>query len=374
MASTSAGGASRSRTPAPEQYEPKNILITGAAGFIASHVANRLVRNHPSYRVLALDKLDYCASLNNLAPALASPNFRFVRGDIASADLVLHLLLGERIDTVMHFAAQTHVDNSFGNSLEFTKNNIIGTHVLLEACRRAGPGAVRRFVHVSTDEVYGETDKDAAVGNHEASQLLPTNPYSATKAASEMLVMAYARSYGLPAITTRGNNVYGPQQFPEKLVPKFILLAMRGGPLPVHGDGSHVRSYLYCEDVAEAFDVVLHRGEVGSVYNIGTTKERRVVDVLRHICGMFGLNPAEAIRTVSDRPFNDHRYFIDDQKLKALGWSERTQWEEGIKKTADWYIKHGKDWWGDLSGALLPHPSMLTPQQNLDSASMANFF
>ncbi|KAM0892141.1 hypothetical protein ACQ4PT_025919 [Festuca glaucescens] len=365
--------ASTSAAPAPEKYVPKNILITVAAGFIASHVANRLVRDHPSYRVLALDKLDYCASLNNLSPALASPNIRFVRGDVASADLVLHLLLGERIDTVMHFAAQTHVDNSFGNSLEFTKNNVIGTHVLLEACRRAGPGAVRRFVHVSTDEVYGETDKDAAVGNHEASQLLPTNPYSATKAAAEMLVMAYARSYGLPAITTRGNNVYGPQQFPEKLVPKFILLAMRGGPLPVHGDGSHARSYLYCEDVAEAFDVVLHRGEIGSVYNIGTTRERRVIDVARHICGMFGLNPGEAIRTVSDRPFNDHIYFIDDQKLKALGWSERTPWEVGIKMTVDWYIKHGNDWWGDVSSALLPHPRMLTPQQSFDSASMTNF-
>ncbi|KAM0903441.1 hypothetical protein ACQ4PT_018660 [Festuca glaucescens] len=285
--------ASTSATPAPEKYMPKNILITGAAGFIASHVANRLVRDHPSY----------------LRPAI--------------------LPMG------------------------------------LSACRRAGPGAVRRFVHVSTDEVYGETDKDAPVGKHEASQLLPTNPYSATKAAAEMLVMAYARSYGLPAITTRGNNVYGPQQIPVKLVPKFILLAMR--------DGSHARSYLYCEDVAEASDVVLHRGEIGSVYNIGTTRERRVIDVARHICGMFGLNPVEAIRAVSDRPFNDHRYFIDDQKLKALGWSERTPWEVGIKKTADWYIKHGNDWWGDVSGALLPHPRMLTPQQSFDSASMTNF-
>jgi UDP-glucose 4,6-dehydratase len=184
--------------------------------------------------------------------------------------------------------------------------------------------------------------------------------------------MAYARSYGLPAITTRGNNVYGPHQFPEKLVPKFILLAMRGRPLPVHGDGSHARSYLYCEDVAKAFDVVLHRGEIGSVYNIGTTKERRVIDVARHVCGLFNLDPEEAIRTVSDRPFNDHRYFIDDQKLKALGWSERTPWEEGIKKTADWYMKHGNDWWGDVSSALLPHPRMLTTQQNFDS-SMTNF-
>ncbi|KAM0027631.1 putative NAD-dependent epimerase/dehydratase, NAD(P)-binding domain-containing protein [Helianthus debilis subsp. tardiflorus] len=192
-------------------YEPKNILITGAAGFIAFHVANRL----------------------------SSPNLKFVKGDIRSADLVNYLLIIESIDTIMHFAAQTHVDKLLDNSFEFTKNNIYGTHVLLEACKVTGQ--IRRFIHVTL-------------------QLLPTNPYSATKAGAEMLVMDYGRSYGLPVITTRGNNVYGPNQFPEKLIPKFILLAMRGQPLPIHGDGSNVRSYLYCEDVAEAFEVILHKG------------------------------------------------------------------------------------------------------------------
>ncbi|URE43806.1 Rhamnose biosynthetic enzyme [Musa troglodytarum] len=337
-------------------YTPKNILITGAAGFIASHVANRLVRNYPDYKVVVLDKLDYCSNLKNLHPSLCSPNFKFVKGDIASADLVHFLLLTESIDTIMHFAAQTHVDNSFGNSFEFTKNNIYGTHVLLEACKVTGQ--VRRFIHVSTDEVYGETDEDAVVGNHEASQLLPTNPYSATKAGAEMLVMAYGRSYGLPVITTRGNNVYGPNQFPEKLIPKFILLAMRGLQLPIHGDGSNVRSYLYCEDVAEAFEVVLHRGEVGHVYNIGTKKERRVIDVAKDICGLFNLDPDSVIKFVDNRPFNDQRYFLDDQKLKNLGWSERTTWEEGLRKTMEWYTSN-PGWWGDVSGALVPHPRML---------------
>ncbi|RWW19967.1 hypothetical protein GW17_00015945 [Ensete ventricosum] len=337
-------------------YTPKNILITGAAGFIASHVANRLVRNYPDYKVVVLDKLDYCSNLKNLHPSLCSPNFKFVKGDIASADLVHFLLLTESIDTIMHFAAQTHVDNSFGNSFEFTKNNIYGTHVLLEACKVTGQ--VRRFIHVSTDEVYGETDEDAVVGNHEASQLLPTNPYSATKAGAEMLVMAYGRSYGLPVITTRGNNVYGPNQFPEKLIPKFILLAMRGLQLPIHGDGSNVRSYLYCEDVAEAFEVVLHRGEVGHVYNIGTKKERRVIDVAKDICGLFNLDPDSVIRLVDNRPFNDQRYFLDDQKLQNLGWSERTTWEEGLRKTMEWYTSN-PGWWGDVSGALVPHPRML---------------
>ncbi|XP_078177583.1 trifunctional UDP-glucose 4,6-dehydratase/UDP-4-keto-6-deoxy-D-glucose 3,5-epimerase/UDP-4-keto-L-rhamnose-reductase RHM1 [Carex rostrata] len=337
-------------------YTPKNILITGAAGFIASHVANRLVRNYPEYKIVVLDKLDYCSNLKNLLPCRSSGNFKFVKGDIASADLVNFLLITENIDTIMHFAAQTHVDNSFGNSFEFTKNNIYGTHVLLEACKVTGQ--IRRFIHVSTDEVYGETEEDAVVGNHEASQLLPTNPYSATKAGAEMLVMAYGRSYGLPVITTRGNNVYGPNQFPEKLIPKFILLAMKGQPLPIHGDGSNVRSYLYCEDVAEAFEVVLHKGEVGHVYNVGTKRERRVIDVARDICKLFNLDADSVIKFVENRPFNDQRYFLDDQKLKDLGWSERTIWEEGLKKTMDWYTSN-PDWWGDVSGALIPHPRML---------------
>uniref|UniRef100_A0A1J3FQS4 UDP-glucose 4,6-dehydratase n=2 Tax=Noccaea caerulescens TaxID=107243 RepID=A0A1J3FQS4_NOCCA len=337
-------------------YTPKNILITGAAGFIASHVANRLIRSYPDYKIVVLDKLDYCSNLKNLNPSKQSPNFKFVKGDIASADLVNYLLITEGIDTIMHFAAQTHVDNSFGNSFEFTKNNIYGTHVLLEACKVTGQ--IRRFIHVSTDEVYGETDEDAVVGNHEASQLLPTNPYSATKAGAEMLVMAYGRSYGLPVITTRGNNVYGPNQFPEKLIPKFILLAMRGKVLPIHGDGSNVRSYLYCEDVAEAFEVILHKGEVGHVYNIGTKKERRVNDVAQDICKLFNKDPEANIKFVENRPFNDQRYFLDDEKLKILGWSERTTWEDGLKKTMEWYTQN-PDWWGDVSGALLPHPRML---------------
>ncbi|GMH19101.1 hypothetical protein Nepgr_020942 [Nepenthes gracilis] len=337
-------------------FTPKNILITGAAGFIASHVANRLIRNHPDYKIVVLDKLDYCSNLKNLLPSQSSLNLKFVKGDIGSADLVNYLLITESIDTIIHFAAQTHVDNSFGNSFEFTKNNIYGTHVLLEACKVTSQ--IRRFIHVSTDEVYGETEEDAIVGNHEASQLLPMNPYSATKAGAEILVMAYGRSYGLPVITTRGNNVYGPIQFPKKLIPKFILLAMRGRPLPIHGDGSNVRSYLYCEDVAEAFEVILHKGEVGHVYNIGTKKERRVIDVARDICKLFSVDPEKSIKFVENRPFNDQRYFLDDQKLKNLGWSERTTWEEGLKKTMDWYMGN-PDWWGDVAGALLPHPRML---------------
>lgn len=339
------------------KYKPKNILITGAAGFIASHVANRLIRNYPEYRIIVLDKLAYCSNLKNLDPSRSFPNFKFVEGDVCSADLVKYILDTEDIDTIMHFAAQTHVDNSFGNSFEFIKNNVYGTCVLLEACKVFGK--IKRFVHVSTDEVYGETDENATVGNHEASQLLPTNPYSASKAGAEMLVMAYGRSYGLPVIITRGNNVYGSHQFPEKLVPKFILLAMKGKPLPIHGDGSNVRSYIYCEDVAEAFEIVLHRGEVGHVYNVGTDEEKRVLDVATDICRLFSLDPSEKIKFVENRPFNDQRYFLDTQKLKKLGWSERTKWENGLRKTMEWYVRNF-DWWVDVSAALLPHPRMLS--------------
>ncbi|XP_052207377.1 trifunctional UDP-glucose 4,6-dehydratase/UDP-4-keto-6-deoxy-D-glucose 3,5-epimerase/UDP-4-keto-L-rhamnose-reductase RHM2-like [Diospyros lotus] len=344
-------------------YEPKNILITGAAGFIASHVTNRLIKNYPNYKIVALDKIDYCSSLKNLSPSYQFSNFKFVKGDVCSYDLVNYIVVAEDIDTIMHFAAQTHVDNSFGNSFEFTNNNIYGTHVLLEACKVTKQ--IRRFIHVSTDEVYGETDLETDIGNPEASQLLPTNPYSATKAGAEMLVMAYRRSYGLPTITTRGNNVYGPNQFPEKLIPKFILLAMKGERLPIHGDGSNVRSYLYSEDVAEAFDVVLHKGVIGHVYNVGTKKEKRVLDVAKDVCGLFGLNSEEYIEFVQDRPFNDKRYFLDDQKLKRLGWEERTPWEAGLKMTMEWYTKNS-DWWGDVSAALHPHPrvSMIGPSND----------
>lgn len=344
-------------------YLPKNILITGAAGFIASHVTNRLIKKYPDYKIIALDKLDYCSNLKNLQPCYSFPNFKFVKADIASTDLINYLLVVEKIDTIMHFAAQTHVDNSFGNSIAFTNNNIYGTHVLLEACKVTNQ--IRRFIHVSTDEVYGETDLETDIGNPEASQLLPTNPYSATKAGAEMLVMAYHRSYGLPTITTRGNNVYGPNQFPEKLIPKFILLAMEGKDLPIHGDGSNVRSYLYSDDVAEAFDVVLHKGSIGHVYNIGTKKERSVSDVASDICKLFDLNPKDVIKFVHDRPFNDKRYFLDDQKLKRLGWEERTPWVEGLKKTMEWYTKNS-DWWGDVAAALHPHPlfSLMVPPNN----------
>lgn len=342
-------------------YTPRNILLTGGAGFIGSHVAETLTSKYPFYKVVVLDKMDYCASTQNLSKCLQLPNFKLVHGDIQSMDLLTYLLSSEQIDTVVHFAAQTHVDNSFGNSVEFTMNNTLGTHVLLEASRQAG--TIKRFVNVSTDEVYGDTSVDAAVGLAEASPLEPTNPYSAAKAGAEMLCKAYMTSYSMPIIITRGNNVYGPRQYPEKLVPKFIILATRGLGLPVHGDGSSVRSYLYIDDVVDAFDRIIHYGRIGETYNIGTDSERTVANVANDILCLVESNESK-IDYVKDRAFNDRRYYIGSKKLcEELGWSQRVKWEDGLAATAKWYMRllHQNEldsYWpdGDIGKALQAHP------------------
>ena len=338
------------------KFKPKTILISGAAGFIGSHVSTLLCEKYPEYTIVCLDKLDYCSALRNLDRIKYLSNFRFVKGDILTIDLLTHVLSTYNIDTVIHFAAQTHVDNSFGNSLTFTMNNTYGTHVLLEACRKWGH--IKRFVNVSTDEVYGETSIGKLHGLIESSHLDPTNPYSAAKAGAEMLCKAYITSYGMPIIVTRGNNVYGPHQFPEKMIPKFTILASRGDKLPLHGTGGAMRSYLYVQDVAEAFDCILHKGAVGETYNIGTSEERSVMHVAEDICKYFGLSPEEKIEYVKDRPFNDMRYYIGSDKLEELGWRQRTTWEEGLKLTIDWYCNiycktGGTQYWcGDVETAL----------------------
>ena len=236
-------------------------------GFIASHVAILLCKKYPHYKVVVFDKLDYCACLENLCEIRDLPNFKFVKGDIASTDLVNFVFKEEEIDTVMHFAAQTHVDNSFGNSFSFTQANIFGTHVLLESAK--GCETIKRFVHVSTDEVYGEGEDFDAKPMDEEHILEPTNPYAATKAGAEFLVKSYHRSFKLPCLITRGNNVYGPHQFPEKLIPKFINQHLRDRPVTLHRDGTNTRNFLFVEDVAHAFDIILHKGDVAKIYNIG---------------------------------------------------------------------------------------------------------
>lgn len=337
-----------------DTYGPKNILLTGGAGFIGSHVVIRLVKNYPQYNIFNFDMNSYCSCHENVTAEIGdATNYTFIKGDLTSADLVNYVMEVNDIDTIMHFAAQTHVDNSFGNSFQFTHHNIMGTHVLLESAKNHG---IKRFIHVSTDEVYGEGE----AGEEEMMEehvLEPTNPYAATKAGAEFLVKAYHRSFKLPTIITRGNNVYGPHQFPEKLVPKFTNQLLRSRPVTLHGDGSNTRNFLYVEDVAEAFDVLLHKGTVGEIYNIGGTNELPNIDVAKAIIGALGMSDREGslISFVEDRHFNDLRYTIDSSKLQALGWEERTSWEEGLRKTVEWYKLHtGR--FGNIESALVAHP------------------
>lgn len=325
-------------------YEPHNVLITGAAGFIGSHVIHALLREFPSCRITALDKLDVCSSLKNIPPTI----HRFVAQDLCDGpDELLDLLKQESIDTVMHFAAHTHVDNSFGNSLEFTINNTFGTHVLLEACRAYN--GIKRFINVSTDEVYGE----ALEKTNEDSVLDPTNPYAAAKAGAELIARAYHSSFGIPIITTRGNNVYGPGQYPEKVIPKFLMRALQRRPLEVHGNGSAVRSFVFVDDVADAYITILKKGRVGDIYNIGSQHEMSVLELAKSISKTYGV----PIKYVRDRAFNDRRYFICDSKLAALGWTPTTPWADGMAMTMEWYASNATDHWGkDVEAALSAHP------------------
>jgi len=338
----------------PGDFEPKNVLLTGGAGFIGSHVVILLVKKYPNIKIVNFDKLDYCACLSNLDEIASLPNYKFVKGNICSSDLVNYVLKTENIDTIMHFAAQTHVDNSFGNSFQFTQNNIMGTHVLLESAKVNG---IKRFIHVSTDEVYGEQHHDQDAMNEEQ-VLEPTNPYAATKAGAEFLAKSYHRSFGMPVIITRGNNVYGPHQFPEKLIPKFINLIKRKKPVTLHGTGQNMRNFLFVEDVARAFEIVLFKGEPGRIYNIGGTNERKNIDVAKDLLALAGYSDGKEqsmMAFVEDRAFNDLRYHINSNKLKELGWREEVPWEQGLKMTYDWYLKHS-DRFGNIDAALVAHP------------------
>ena len=338
----------------PVHFTPHNILVTGGAGFIASHVIIRLVKAYPQYNLVNLDRISYCSCHANVSSVIGdATNYKFVKGDIRSSDLVSYVLRTEQIDTILHFAAQTHVDNSFGNSFQFTQHNIMGTHVLLEAAKNA---AVRRFIHVSTDEVYGE-GCDASGEMLEEDALEPTNPYAATKAGAEFLVKAYQRSFKLPAIITRGNNVYGPHQFPEKLIPKFTNQLLRGRAVTLHGDGSNTRNFLHVDDVAAAFDILLHKGDVGQIYNIGGSHELSNRAVAQDIIRVLGLADREdaLISYVPDRHFNDLRYTIDSSKLRELGWREKITWAEGLRQTVEWYKRH-TDRFANIEQALVAHP------------------
>lgn len=316
----------------------KNILVTGGCGFIGSNFVNYIVQKYPNINFVNLDKLDYCATIKNNVPCHNEPNYKFIHGDILNEYLVLKTLNTCKIDAVIHFAAQSHVDNSFGNSIDFTLNNVLGTHKLLEAVRIYG--GVKRFIHISTDEVYGEIHKSDGKFNEE-SVLEPTNPYAASKAGAEFIVKSYFRSFKIPIIITRGNNVYGPHQYPEKLIPKFIHHLAKDEKCTIQGEGIAVRNFIYIDDTVRAFETILFKGKIGEIYNIETENEYSVMDVAKMLIKRLKNTDdyEKWITYVEDRNFNDIRYAVDGDKLRALGWKEDTpDFEKGLDKTIEWYL------------------------------------
>ena len=320
----------------------KTMIITGGAGFIGSNFIFHMMKAHPDYRLICLDKLTYAGNLSTLAPVMDKPNFRFVKIDICDRDAVYGLFEEEHPDVIVNFAAESHVDRSIENPTIFLETNIIGTSVLMDACRKYG---IQRYHQVSTDEVYGDLPLDRPdLFFTEKTPLHTSSPYSSSKAGADLLVMAYHRTYGLPVTISRCSNNYGPYQFPEKLIPLMINNALNDKPLPVYGDGKNVRDWLYVEDHCKAIDLILEHGKVGEVYNIGGHNEMANIDIVKLICKELGKSE-KLIHYVTDRKGHDRRYAIDPAKIHAeLGWLPETKFADGIVKTIHWYLEN-EDWW-----------------------------
>ena len=318
------------------------IIITGGAGFIGSNFVFHMLREHTQDRVICLDKLTYAGNLSTLAPVMGQDNFRFVKADICDRDAVYSLFAEEHPDVVVNFAAESHVDRSIENPAIFLETNIMGTAVLMDACRKYG---IQRYHQVSTDEVYGDLPLDRPnLFFTETTPIHTSSPYSSSKASADLLVLAYHRTYGLPVTISRCSNNYGPYHFPEKLIPLMIINALHDKPLPVYGDGLNVRDWLYVEDHCRAIDLILQKGRVGEVYNVGGHNEMKNIDIVKLICKALG-KPESLIHHVTDRKGHDRRYAIDPTKIhEELGWLPETKFADGIKKTIQWYLDH-EDWW-----------------------------
>ncbi len=313
----------------------KNILVTGAAGFIGANFAEFFVNKHPEYNVVVLDKLTYAGNMDNLKKVM--DKITFIQGDICDYQFIKELFEKHAIDGVIHFAAESHVDNSIKNPFIFTQTNVIGTHTLLEVAKQVwGEGSKNKFVHISTDEVYGTLGEDGYFT--EATPINPNSPYSASKASSDLIARAYFETFKMNVTITNCSNNYGPYQHNEKLIPHMIKLAMNNEKLPVYGNGKNIRDWLYVEDHCEAIDLVFHNGRAGERYNIGGHNEKRNIEIVKLI--LKHLNKSEdLIEFVEDRKGHDYRYAIDPTKIKnELGWEPKTKFEDGIVKTIDWYL------------------------------------
>lgn len=321
------------------------LIVTGGAGFIGGNFVHYMLQEHPGDQIICLDKLTYAGNLSTLADVMDHPNFQFVKMDICDRDSVYGLFEKEKPDVVINFAAESHVDRSIENPEIFLQTNIIGTSVLMDACRKYG---IQRYHQVSTEEVYGDLPLDRPdLFFTEETPIHTSSPYSSSKAGADLLVMAYYRTYGLPVTISRCSNNYGPYHFPEKLIPLMIINALHDRPLPIYGDGLNVRDWLYVEDHCRAIDLIIRKGKVGEVYNVGGHNEMRNIDIVKLICQEIG-KPESLITHVTDRKGHDRRYAIDPEKIhRELGWLPETKFADGIKKTIQWYLTHQK-WWEDI--------------------------
>lgn len=317
------------------------LLITGGAGFIGSNFIRHILHRYPDYQVINLDVLTYAGNLYNLADVTSHPNYFFVKGDICDLDLVDSIIAGG-IDVIINFAAESHVDRSILTPEQFVRTNILGTQTLLECAKKYG---IQRFIQISTDEVYGSLGESGLFS--ETTPLAPNSPYSASKAGADLLVRSYYQTYGLPINITRCSNNYGPYQHPEKLIPRMIIQALNDEPLPVYGDGQNIRDWLHVEDHCHAIDLVLHRGKVGEIYNIGGNNEWKNIEIVEKILDYLN-KPRTLIQYVEDRLGHDRRYGINATKIcKELGWFPQHTFDEGLRSTIEWYVRN-ESWWNEV--------------------------
>lgn len=316
------------------------ILVTGGAGFIGGNFVQYMIENYPDYNIYNLDLLTYAGDLTKHSNIEKKGNYYFIKDDITSRDRIFSLFKRERFDYVVHFAAESHVDRSISNPGIFIKTNVLGTQVLLDASLKSD---ITKFIHISTDEVYGELDFNSSKIFTEDSLLQPNSPYSASKASSDLLVRSYQRTYGLPVNIIRCTNNYGPYQFPEKLIPLTISRLVKNQRVPIYGTGENIRDWLHVYDFCNAIDKVMHEGKNGEIYNVGGNNEKTNLEVVKTIINILGKSE-DLIEFVKDRPGHDKRYAIDSSKLRKLGWKPTYTFETGIVQTINWYLDN-KDWW-----------------------------